>query len=297
MSRLIRKVVMPVGGFGTRFLPITKSVPKEMLPLVDKPLIQYAVEEAIASGISDVILVTGRNKTAIENHFDKAYELETELLNKGKVELLESVKRAVPQANYIYTRQNEALGLGHAINCASSVVNEPFAVILVDDIIMCDPPLLAQMVQIFEELSSDFGLNISLIATEEVDPKDVSNYGIVEIHPVNQSISRVISIEEKPSNAKSNLAVIGRYILSPTIFDKLSNLKIGVGGEIQLSDAISELLREEKVFSFKFQGRRYDCGSKLGYIKANFAFACEDALIRDELIRFASQLKEKLLRF
>lgn len=291
---MIKKVVIPVGGFGTRFLPITKSVPKEMLPLVDKPLIQYAVEEAVAAGIKDVILITGRNKTAIEDHFDKAYELEMELLNRGRLELLEYVRDVVPRANYIYIRQSEALGLGHAILCAANLLNEPFAVILADDVIRARKPVLCQMMEVFDVLCNRFGSNISLIAIERVNPEDTSNYGIVEVEETGDDLVSILSgIEEKPVDARSDLAVIGRYILSPSIFGKLSGLKCGYGGEFQLSDGISELLKEEKVFTFRYDGERFDCGSKMGYIKANFVFACDDEMIRDELIDFVATLKNR----
>lgn len=251
---------------GTRFLPATKASPKEMLPIVDKPLIQYAVEEAVAAGITELIFITGRNKRSIEDHFDKAYELETELENRNKKKLLELVQGIVPDnVSCIYIRQTEALGLGHAVLCAKPVVgDEPFAVILADDLIDGEPGAVEQMVRVFNETHS------SVLGVETVAREETGSYGIVEIQPNAQGREQVTSIVEKPHPdvAPSNLAVVGRYILTPRIFDKLLNTPAGAGGEIQLTDAIAALLKDEPVLAYAFDGVRYDCGSKIGYLKA-----------------------------
>ncbi len=262
----ITKAVFPVAGMGTRFLPATKASPKEMLPIVDKPLIQYAVEEAVAAGITELIFITGRNKRSIEDHFDKAYELETELENRNKKKLLELVQGIVPDnVSCIYIRQTEALGLGHAVLCAKPVVgDEPFAVILADDLIDGEPGAVEQMVRVFNETHS------SVLGVETVAREETGSYGIVEIQPNAQGREQVTSIVEKPHPdvAPSNLAVVGRYILTPRIFDKLLNTPAGAGGEIQLTDAIAALLKDEPVLAYAFDGVRYDCGSKIGYLKA-----------------------------
>ncbi|MBV8048676.1 MAG: UTP--glucose-1-phosphate uridylyltransferase GalU [Paludibacterium sp.] len=266
----ITKAVFPVAGLGTRFLPATKASPKEMLPVVDKPLIQYAVEEAVAAGITELIFVTGRNKRSIEDHFDKAYELETELEIKSKHKLLDMVQGIIPSSvTCVYTRQPEALGLGHAVLCAQPVVgNEPFAVILADDLIDGTPGAMEQMVQVFDETHS------SVLGVETVDPSETGSYGIVEIDEQPNGRRRVKSIVEKPrpEEAPSNLAVVGRYILTPQIFDKLINTKPGAGGEIQLTDGIAALLKDEEILALPFSGVRYDCGSKLGYLKATVSY-------------------------
>ena len=262
----ITKAVFPVAGMGTRFLPATKASPKEMLPIVDKPLIQYAVEEAVAAGITELIFITGRNKRSIEDHFDKAYELETELENRNKKKLLELVQGIVPDnVSCIYIRQTEALGLGHAVLCAKPVVgDEPFAVILADDLVDGEPGAVEQMVRVFNETHS------SVLGVETVAREETGSYGIVEIQPNAQGRDQVTSIVEKPHPdvAPSNLAVVGRYILTPRIFDKLLNTPAGAGGEIQLTDGIAALLKEEPVLAYAFDGVRYDCGSKIGYLKA-----------------------------
>ncbi|MGQ0651788.1 MAG: UTP--glucose-1-phosphate uridylyltransferase GalU [Betaproteobacteria bacterium] len=262
----LRKAVFPVAGFGSRFLPVTKASPKEMLPIVDKPLIQYAVEEAAAGGITDMIFVTGRNKRAIEDHFDKAYELETELERKGKDVLLDQVRSVLPEGvRCIYIRQPEPLGLGHAVLCAQPVVgNDPFAVVLADDLMDSQPPALARMAQIFEREGS------SLLGVEEVPREQTQSYGIVTVDRAGAEFTRIHSIVEKPrpAEAPSNLAVVGRYVLTPRIFELLSRVTPGAGGEIQLTDAIAELLVHERVLAVKLPGRRFDCGSKLGYLKA-----------------------------
>lgn len=266
----ITKAVFPVAGLGTRFLPATKASPKEMLPVVDKPLIQYAVEEAVAAGITELVFVTGRNKRSIEDHFDKAYELETELENKNKQKLLDTVQGIIPRSvTCVYTRQPEALGLGHAVLCARPVVgNEPFAVILADDLIDGEPGAMEQMIQVFDET------HCSVLGVETVAPSETGSYGIVEVTERADDRLQVRSIVEKPrpEDAPSNLAVVGRYILTPRIFDKLVNTKPGAGGEIQLTDGIDALMKEEEILALPFSGVRYDCGSKLGYLKATVSF-------------------------
>lgn len=266
----VRKAVFPVAGLGSRFLPATKASPKEMMPIVDKPLIQYAVEEAVEAGITDLVFITGRNKRAIEDHFDKAYEVEAELAMRGKQELLDLVQRIIPKSvNCIYIRQPEALGLGHAVLCARPVINdEPFAVILADDLIDGAPSVIKQMTQMYEKFKC------SILGVQTVKAEETSQYGIVKPVPLEQGVDRVEAIVEKPRPevAPSNTAVVGRYILTPRIFDHLASGKPGAGGEIQLTDAISALLSEERVIAFRFNGKRYDCGSKLGYLEATVAF-------------------------
>jgi UTP--glucose-1-phosphate uridylyltransferase len=253
---------------GSRFLPATKASPKEMMPIVDKPLIQYAVEEAVAAGITDMIFITGRNKRSIEDHFDKAYEVEAELAARGKTELLALVQGIVPKhVNCIYIRQPEALGLGHAVLCAEPVVNdEPFAVILADDLIDHEPPVLKQMAQVYEQHQC------SVLGVEEVPREHTRQYGIVRTDGAEPGAVSAIVEKPRPEEAPSNLAVVGRYILSPRIFSHLSKLQAGAGGEIQLTDGIAALMREEKVLAYRFQGIRYDCGSKLGYLEAMVAY-------------------------
>jgi UTP--glucose-1-phosphate uridylyltransferase len=264
----VRKCVFPVAGMGSRFLPATKASPKEMMPVVDKPLIQYAVEEAVAAGITDMIFITGRNKRSIEDHFDKAYEVEAELAARGKLKLLELVQNIVPKhINCIYIRQPEALGLGHAVLCAEPVVNdEPFAVILADDLIDGEPPALRQMAQVYAKHEC------SVLGVEEVPHENTRQYGIVQTD--GEEPGAVSAIVEKPSpeDAPSNLAVVGRYILSPRIFHYLATVQAGAGGEIQLTDGIAALMLEEKVLAYRFKGVRYDCGSKLGYLQAMVAY-------------------------
>jgi UTP--glucose-1-phosphate uridylyltransferase len=266
----LRKAVFPVAGFGSRFLPVTKASPKEMLPIVDKPLIQYAVEEAAAAGITEMVFVTGRNKRAIEDHFDKAYELETELERKGKDVLVEQIRSVLPEGvRCIYIRQAEPLGLGHAVLCAQPVVgNEPFAVLLADDLMDSQPPAMARMAQVFEREGS------SLLGVEEVPRDQTQSYGIVTIDKMQGDLARIHSIIEKPrpAEAPSNLAVIGRYVLTPRIFEMLTEVRPGAGGEIQLTDAISALLAHERAFAIRLPGKRYDCGSKLGYLQATVEF-------------------------
>ena len=267
----VNKAIFPVAGLGTRFLPATKAQPKEMLPVVDKPLIQYAVEEAYAAGIRQMIFVNGRNKRAIPDHFDTAYELESELEASGKRELLELVQSIKPDdMECIYIRQPKALGLGHAVLCAQCVVvNEPFAVLLADDLMVGDPPILKQMVQQFDEWHA------SIIAVQEVPAEHTRRYGIVAGTPVDDRMMDLVQIVEKPAPeaAPSRLGVAGRYILTPGVFREISQLPRGVGGEIQLTDGIANLMRREKVFAYRYHGKRYDCGSKEGFLQANVELA------------------------
>ena len=265
MPQVIKKAVFPVAGLGTRFLPATKSNPKEMLPIVDKPLIQYAVEEAIEAGCTELVFITGRNKRTIEDHFDKAYELETELAIRHKEKLLDTVQHIVPpNVSCIYIRQAEALGLGHAVLCAKPAVgDEPFAVILADDLIDAPKGALRQMIEVYNQTGT------SVLGVEEVDRSQTGSYGIVETGTLDGR-QRIENIVEKPHPdvAPSNLAVVGRYILTPRIFEFLATIQRGAGGEIQLTDAIARLLKYETVLAYPFEGKRYDCGSKIGYLQA-----------------------------
>ncbi|MEJ2327508.1 MAG: UTP--glucose-1-phosphate uridylyltransferase GalU [Chromatiaceae bacterium] len=267
----VRKAVFPVAGLGTRFLPATKASPKEMLPIVDKPLIQYAAEEAEDAGLGQLVFITGRNKRSIEDHFDKAYELEMELESARKDKLLDIVRHILPpRVSCIYLRQAEALGLGHAVLCAKPVVgNEPFVVILADDLIRCDRQgVVDQMTHQYEKHEC------SVLSVEEVPPSETDKYGIVATKPGPNGELLVTSIVEKPApaDAPSNLAVVGRYLLTPRIFDKLEETRAGAGGEIQLTDAIAALLKDEPVVAYPFEGKRYDCGSKLGYLEATVEY-------------------------
>jgi UTP--glucose-1-phosphate uridylyltransferase len=280
----LRKAVFPVAGFGSRFLPATKASPKEMMPIVDKPLIQYAVEEAAAAGITEMIFVTGRNKRAIEDHFDKAYELETELERKGKDALLLQVRSVLPEGvRCIYIRQPEPLGLGHAVLCAQPAVGqEPFAVLLADDLMDSQPPAMARMAQVFAAEKA------SLLGVEEVPRDQTQSYGIVTIDSMRGDQARIHSIVEKPrpADAPSNLAVIGRYVLTPRVFDLLGAVTPGAGGEIQLTDAISALLAHERVLAVRLPGRRFDCGSKLGYLQATLEYGLRHEEIGGAFARY-----------
>jgi len=282
--RRITKAVFPVAGFGTRFLPATKASPKEMLPVVDKPLIQYAVEEAAAAGITDMIFITGRNKRSIEDHFDKAYELETELELRNKTDLLNTVQSSTPQGiNCIYIRQTEALGLGHAVLCAAPVVgDEPFAVILADDLIDASVPVMQQMVEVARAEDA------STIGVMEVPADDIGSWGIVETKGGSGRTTQMTRIVEKPKpgTSPSTLAVVGRYVLTPRIFHHLRNMPPGAGGEIQLTDGIARLLAEEKVVAYRFEGRRYDCGRKLGYLEATVDFGLKHPEVAEEFSQF-----------
>jgi UTP--glucose-1-phosphate uridylyltransferase len=285
----ITKAVFPVAGLGSRFLPATKASPKEMMPVVDKPLIQYAVEEAVAAGITDMVFITGRNKRAIEDHFDTAYEIEAELFARGKSELLRAVQEVIPKhVNCIYIRQSETLGLGHAVLCAQPVVhNEPFAVILADDLIAGDVSIIKQMADVYQRYQC------SVLGVEDVPPSQTGHYGIVSSSNLEQNVEQVHAIVEKPSpsEAPSTLAVVGRYVLTPRIFYHLAQLQAGAGGEIQLTDGISALIKEEKVLAYRFNGIRYDCGSKLGYLKATVAFGLKHPELGEEFAAYLATIK------
>ncbi|GAB6046910.1 UTP--glucose-1-phosphate uridylyltransferase GalU [Methyloparacoccus murrellii] len=290
MKKTVRKAVFPVAGLGTRFLPATKASPKEMLPIVDKPLIQYAVEEAVAAGIDTLVFVTSRTKRAIEDHFDKAYELETELATRGKTETLKALQDIVPPGvTCVYIRQAEALGLGHAVNCAAAVIgDEPFAVILADDMIDDGPRgCLRQMVEVFEEWQC------SVLGTERVHPSETQSYGIVKAEDIRPGLGKLNGIVEKPKpeDAPSSQAVVGRYILTPGIFERLNKVQRGAGGEIQLTDAIAMLLKDEPVLSYEFEGKRYDCGSKLGYLMATVEQGLKHEELRESFKAYLSGLK------
>jgi UTP--glucose-1-phosphate uridylyltransferase len=274
MKMKVRKAVFPAAGLGTRFLPATKAMPKEMLPLVDKPIIQYGVEEALAAGCDQIIIVTGRGKSSIEDHFDVSYELEKMLEEKGKLDLLTIVRQISDMIHVAYVRQKEAMGLGHAVLMARELVgNEPFAVLLADDVIDAAVPCLKQMMDVFEETQS------SVVATLKIDGPAISSYGVIDGHPSGGKFSgrlyEVSNLVEKPrlEDAPSNLAVIGRYILTPEIFEALEHTPLGTGGELQLTDGIRWLLKKEKVYGYCFEGKRHDTGDKAGFLKATVEFA------------------------
>lgn len=275
MRMKVRKAVFPAAGLGTRFLPATKAQPKEMLPLVDKPVIQYGVEEALAAGCDQIIIVTGRGKTAIEDHFDHSYELEKMLEERGKKDLLRIVREISDMIHLAYVRQKEALGLGHAVLMARELVgNEPFAVLLADDVIDAEKPCLKQMIEVFEDTQS------SVIATQEVNGPAISSYGVLDAQRIDGKFNgRLYSVKNlvekpKPQNAPSNLAIIGRYILTPKVFEMLAKTSLGAGGELQLTDGIRNLLQAgEKVYGYTFEGKRHDAGDKLGFLKATVEFA------------------------
>jgi len=277
--RTVRKAVFPAAGLGTRFLPATKAQPKEMLPLVDKPIIQYGVEEALAAGCDQIIIITGRGKSAIEDHFDTSYELETMLEEKGKHDLLRIVRQISDMIHVAYVRQKEALGLGHAVLTARELVgDEPFAALLADDVIDAKVPCLKQLIDVFDEKQC------SVIATQVVEGTAISAYGVIKAKQVPGTGGRlyeVLDLVEKPklAEAPSNLAVIGRYVLTPTVFETLSNIKPGTGGELQLTDGLRGLLQKEKMYAYVYEGRRHDTGDKLGFLKATVEFA----LKRDDL--------------
>ena len=287
----VRKAIIPAAGLGTRFLPATKAQPKEMLPIVDKPTIQYIIEEAVASGIEDIIIITGRSKRAIEDHFDKAYELENELLKSGKHELIKLVQDISNLANIYYVRQKEALGLGHAIHCAKTFIgNEPFAVLLGDDIVEAQPPCLKQMIDVYDQYQT------TLLGVQTVDPKNVSKYGIIDGIQVADRIYQVNDMVEKPApaSAPSNVAILGRYIITPAIFDCLERTKPGAGGEIQLTDALKLLSEQESMHAYDFIGRRYDVGNKMGFLEATVEFALRRDDLKDEFGNYLKQIAEKL---
>lgn len=293
MNKKITKAVFPVAGLGTRFLPATKASPKEMLPIVDKPLIQYAVEEAIAAGIETMVFITGRNKRAIPDHFDKSYELEKELEEAGKTKTLEMIKNILPpHVSCVFIRQPEALGLGHAVHCAKPVINdEPFAVILADDLIEDSTRgCMAQMTELFKREQR------SILGVERVDPSETHKYGIIETKEMEPKVGRLQSIVEKPApeKAPSNLAVVGRYILTPAIFEKIEQTERGAGGEIQLTDAIADLMEDEPVLSYEFEGKRYDCGSKLGYLIATVEHGLLHPDLKDDFRTYLKEMADKL---
>lgn len=289
MQPAVKKAVFPVAGLGTRFLPATKANPKEMLPIVDKPLIQYAVEEAVEAGITEMIFVTSSAKRAIEDHFDKNYELETKLAQSGKNQLLELVQGVLPSnVSCVYIRQPEALGLGHAIWCAKDVVgNDPFAVLLADDLIDGKGKgTVAQMVDVYMQHGS------SVLGVEDVEPEETNKYGIVDVKGSKEDIAKIQGIVEKPhpKEAPSNLAVVGRYVFSPRLFDHIDVDRPGAGGEIQLTDAIARLMNKEDVLAYRFKGTRYDCGSKFGYLQATVEFARKHPELKDRFEAYLNQL-------
>lgn len=293
MRRKVTKAIFPVAGLGTRFLPATKSVPKEIMTLVDRPLVQYAIDEARAAGIKEFIFVTSRGKGALEDYFDHSPVLEQELRKKGKDELLEILKSTNMDSGEIaYIRQHKALGLGHAVWCARRLIaNEPFAVILPDDVIAAEKPCLQQMVEAYEETGGN------MVAAMEVPPERISSYGVLDVNEDMGSIVSVKGMVEKPpaSEAPSNLAVIGRYILSPAILQNLNKMKSGAGGEIQLTDAIAQEITKQKsegVFGFRFRGQRFDCGSKAGFLQATVSFALSRPDLRDDLYRYLQEVVE-----
>lgn len=286
----VRKAIIPAAGLGTRFLPATKAMPKEMLPIVDKPTIQYIVEEAIASGIEDIIIVTGKGKRAIEDHFDFAPELEQNLIEKGKLELLDKVRYSTNLADIHYIRQKEPKGLGHAVWCARNFIgDEPFAVLLGDDIVQSDTPCLKQLINQYEETLA------SVIGVQTVPDNETHRYGIVDPSVKDGRRYQVANFVEKPAagTAPSNLAIMGRYILTPEIFMFLDQQEKGAGGEIQLTDAIQKLNQIQRVFAYDFEGKRYDVGEKIGFVKTTIEFALQDAELREELLTYLDKVMEK----
>lgn len=284
MNKKIRKAIIPAAGLGTRFLPATKAQPKEMLPIVDKPTIQYIIEEAIESGIEEILIVTGRNKKCIEDHFDKSVELEMELEKNNKHELLELVKDISGMVDIHYIRQKEPRGLGHAIHCAKSFVgDEPFAILLGDDIVYNEEkPCLKQLIDCYNEYKT------SILGVQTVDPENVSKYGIVDGIQIEDRVSKVKGLVEKPSmeDAPSNIAILGRYIVTPKIFEILENTKPGKGGEIQLTDALLELINNEAMYAYDFEGKRYDVGDKLGFLEATVEYALRKPELKDQFIEY-----------
>ncbi len=287
----VTKAVIPAAGLGTRFLPATKAIPKEMLPIVDKPTLQYIVEEVIESGIKEILIIIGRNKTSIEDHFDHSIELEKALAEKGKSDLLGIVEDISNLVDIHYVRQKEPKGLGHAIYCARTFVrDEPFAVLLGDDIVKSNPPCLRQLIDIYDEKQG------SVVGVQEVPDEDVNKYGIVKYIDGSNGTYRISDLVEKPDkkDAPSNMAIMGRYVITPAIFDILAHTKPGKGGEIQLTDALNELSRKEDVFAHIFKGKRFDAGDKLGYLKATIEFALEKEDLGPELKKYIKGLQGKL---
>ena len=286
MRKTVKKAIIPAAGLGTRFLPATKSQPKEMLPIVDKPTLQYIIEEAIESGIEEILIITGRSKKSIEDHFDKSVELELELEQKGKTEMLEMVQQISNMVNIHYIRQKEPKGLGHAIHCAKSFIgNDPFAVLLGDDIVDAETPCLKQLINAYEEYKT------SILGVQEVAKEDTDKYGILDCKHIEDRVYKVKGLMEKPNidQTNSDIAILGRYIVTPKIFEILENLEPGKGGEIQLTDALLKLSKEEAIYAYIFEGKRYDVGDKLGFLQATVEYA----LRRDELKNdFLKYLKE-----
>jgi UTP--glucose-1-phosphate uridylyltransferase len=292
MKMKVRKAVFPAAGLGTRFLPATKAQPKEMLPLVDKPIIQYGVEEALAAGCDQIIIITGRGKTAIEDHFDHSYELEKLLEEKKKTDLLQIVRQISAMIHVAYVRQKEALGLGHAVLMARELVgNEPFAVLLADDVVDAQVPCLRQMIEVFDDTQC------SVIATQMIEGKAISAYGVLDVKPADGRFDgrlfEIVNMVEKPKpeDAPSNLAIIGRYILTPAIFEILAETQAGTGGELQLTDGMRQLLKKERMYAYVFDGRRHDTGDKLGFLKATVEFALQRADLGDNFREYLKSLK------
>lgn len=290
MNKKIKKAVIPAAGLGTRFLPVTKAQPKEMLPIVDKPTIQYIIEEAVASGIEEILIITGRNKKCIEDHFDKSVELELELEKSGKQEMLKLVREISDIVDIHYIRQKEPRGLGHAISCAKTFVgNEPFAVLLGDDLVYNEEkPCLKQLIDCYNEY------NTSVLGVQTVDAKDVGKYGIIKGIPIEGRVHKVRGLVEKPAveEAPSNIAILGRYIITPQIFKILEETKPGRDGEIQLTDALSKLINEEAIYAYNFEGTRYDVGDKLGFLKATVEYALRREDLRGDFIEYLNGLKK-----
>ena len=286
----VKKAIIPAAGLGTRFLPATKSQPKEMLPIVDKPTLQYIIEEAIESGIEEILIITGRNKKSIEDHFDKSVELELELEQKGKIEMLEMVRDISNMVNINYIRQKEPKGLGHAIHCAKSFIgNEPFAVLLGDDIVDAKTPCLKQLINTYDEYKT------TILGVQEVAKEDTDKYGILDVKHIEDRVYKVKDMVEKPSveSAPSNIAILGRYIINPSIFDILENQAPGKGGEIQLTDALKTLSTQEAIYAYNFEGRRYDVGDKFGFLEATIDFALKRDELRDDLLNYMKEVVEK----
>lgn len=283
----VRKAIIPAAGLGTRFLPATKAQPKEMLPIVDKPTLQYIIEEAVASGIEEVLIIIGRNKNSIQDHFDKSVELELELESKGKTELLEEVRRISNMVQIHYVRQIEPKGLGHAVLCAKSFIgNEPFAVLLGDDIVYSEKPCLQQMIETYDEYKT------SILGVQEVPESEVNKYGIVDGKFIEDRVYKVKDLVEKPAveDAPSNVAILGRYIINPAIFEILENTKPGKGGEIQLTDALKELAKKEAMYAYVFEGRRYDVGDKEGFLEATVEYALRNPELKDDFLTYLEKI-------
>ena len=293
MSKSVKKAIIPAAGLGTRFLPATKAQAKEMLPIVDKPTLQYIIEEAIESGIEEILIVTGRNKKSIEDHFDRSVELELELEQKGKTAMLEMVQDISNMVNIHYIRQKEPKGLGHAIHCAKSFIgNEPFAVLLGDDIVDASTPCLKQMIDAYDEYKT------TVLGVQEVAKENVDKYGILDVKHIEDRVYKVKDMVEKPAveEAPSNIAILGRYIITPEIFNILENQAPGKGGEIQLTDALQTLATKEAIYAYNFEGRRYDVGDKLGFLEATVDFALKRPELRDEFIEFLKTKSDQIER-